>query len=118
MTELICICCPMGCRLNVESKENGFKVTGNGCPRGEMYAITELTAPTRTVTSSVKISGGDCVMVSVKTDKPIAKELIFKSLEALGGVSLTAPVHIGDIVLENVLGTGVNFVATRDVNKI
>ena len=108
MTELTCICCPMGCRLSVEKKDNEFVVTGNGCPRGKKYAVEELTAPTRTVTSSVKAVGGDCLMVSVKTDKPI------KTLE---NVTLTAPVHIGDVVVENIAGSGVNFVATREVAK-
>ena len=117
MTELTCICCPMGCRLSVEKKDNEFVVTGNGCPRGKKYAVEELTAPTRTVTSSVKAVGGDCLMVSVKTDKPIAKELIFASLKTLENVTLTAPVHIGDVGVENIAGSGVNFVATREVNK-
>lgn len=118
MQELICICCPMGCRMTVEKRGDEFFVTGNTCPRGKKYAIDEMTAPTRVVTSSVAIDGGDCAMLSVKTDKPIAKELIFKSLDCLSSVKLTAPVHIGDVVLGNVLDTDVNFVATRTVNKI
>lgn len=73
MTELTCICCPMGCTITVEKKDEEFIVSGNGCPRGKKYAVEELTAPTRTVTSSVKVNGGDCLMASVKTDKPIAK---------------------------------------------
>ncbi len=118
MTELTCICCPMGCTITVEKKDEEFIVSGNGCPRGKKYAVEELTAPTRTVTSSVKVNGGDCLMASVKTDKPIAKNLVFDSLKTLEKVVLAAPVHIGDVIVENVLGTGVNFVATREVNKI
>ena len=109
MTELTCICCPMGCTITVEKKGEEFIVSGNGCPRGKKYAVEELTAPTRTVTSSVKVNGGD---------KPIAKNLVFDSLKTLEKVVLAAPVHIGDVIVENVLGTGVNFVATREVNKI
>lgn len=116
--EMICICCPLGCRMTVEKKGEGYAVTGNTCKRGEAYAIAEMTAPERMVTSSVKIEGGDCAMLSVKTDKPIAKPLIFDALKALKAVSATAPVKIGDVVLENVLGTGVSFVASRTVEKI
>jgi len=115
--ELICICCPLGCRMTVEKSGENYTVTGNTCKRGEAYAIAEMTAPERMVTSSVKIEGGDCAMLSVKTDKPIAKGKIFEALEALRSVSATAPVKIGDVVLENVLGTGVSFVASRNVDK-
>lgn len=116
MSELICICCPMGCRLTVEKENGEFKVTGNTCPRGKKYAIEEMTAPTRTVTSSIKVNGKNTEMLSVKTDKPIAKALIFDSLKELQTVTVIAPVKIGDIVLENVLNTGVNFIATRNVD--
>lgn len=117
MHELICICCPMGCRMTVEKDGDGFVVTGNTCPRGKKYAIEELTAPVRTVTSSVKVEGGDCEMVSVKTDKPISKTLVFESLKALSGLTVTAPLKIGDTILSEVAGTDVNFIATRNVNK-
>lgn len=118
MAEMICICCPFGCRMTVEKTADGITVTGNTCPRGKQYAIDELTAPTRNVTSSVFVTGGDYKTVSVKTDKPIAKELIFKALDTLKGVTVTAPVAIGDVIIENVLGTSVSFVATRSVSKI
>ena len=118
MTELICICCPMGCRMTVEKTADGYTVTGNTCPRGKKYAVEEMTAPVRTVTSSVKITGGDCAMLSVKTDKPIAKALVFKCLDEIRNITLKAPVSIGDVIAENVAGTDVNFVATRSVGKI
>jgi CxxC motif-containing protein len=113
--ELICICCPLGCRVNIEKTADGFAVTGNSCPRGKEYAISELTAPVRMVTSSVPTIGSVDKTVSLKTDKPIAKELIFKALETLKGVVVKAPIKEGDIIVENVLGTGVNFVATREI---
>ena len=113
--ELICICCPLGCRVNIERNGDDFTVTGNTCPRGRDYAISELTAPVRMVTSSVPVVGSIEKTVSVKTDKPIAKELIFKALETLKGVVVTAPIKEGDIIVSNVLNTGVNFVATREI---
>ncbi len=117
MREMICICCPMGCRLSVEKTADGYSVTGNTCPRGKAYAIDEMTAPKRMVTSSVPVKGGNYKTASVKTSASIPKELIFDSLKTLGGITLTAPVKIGDVVVKNVLGTGIDFVATRSVDK-
>ena len=117
-TELICICCPLGCRITVSGIDNNFDVSGNACPRGKQYALEEITLPKRMVTSSVLVHHGDCQMVSVKTSEPIDKKLIFSVLETLKGITLDAPIKIGDIVKENVLGTSVNFVATRNVGKV
>ena len=117
MREMICICCPMGCRMTVEKTADGYSVTGNTCPRGKAYAIDEMTAPKRMVTSSVSVENGNYKTVSVKTSVSVPKELIFDSLATLNGVKLVAPVKIGDVVVKNVLGTGADFIATRNVDK-
>ena len=114
MKELICIVCPKGCHLTVD-EENGYAVSGNNCPRGEEYGKNEVIAPKRTITSTVKVSGGLYPRLPVKTDKPIPKELIFEAMKLLDAVELTAPVKVGDVVIENVLGTGANFIATRNM---
>ena len=114
MKELICIVCPKGCHLTVD-EENGYAVSGNRCPRGEEYGKNEVIAPKRTITSTVKVSGGLYPRLPVKTDKPIPKELIFEAMKLLDAVELTAPVKVGDVVIENVLGTGVNFIASRNM---
>ena len=113
---LICIGCPLGCPLTVEMEGKEVKsVSGNTCPRGDAYAKKELTNPTRIVTSTVRVAGGKLAMVSVKTQSDIPKDKIFDCVKALKDVELTAPVKIGDIVLENVAGTGVNVIATKNV---
>ena len=113
---LICIGCPLGCPLTVQMEGNEVKsVSGNTCPRGDAYAKKELTNPTRIVTSTVRVSGGKLAMVSVKTQSDIPKNKIFDCVKALKDVELTAPVKIGDIVLQNVAGTGVNVIATKNV---
>lgn len=112
MKELICIVCPKGCYLRVD-EENGYAVTGNGCPRGAAYGEAELTNPTRVVTSTVRCSGGRYPRCSVKTAGAIPKEKIFAVMAALAGVEVTAPVRVGQTVIENVCGTGVDVVATR-----
>ena len=95
--------------------ENGYTVTGNGCPRGAEYGKKELTAPTRVITSTVRVTGGLYKRCPVKTDKPIPKELIFDAMKLLNDVDLVAPVKVGQVIIENVLGTGANFVTARNL---
>ena len=111
MKELICILCPNGCHLQVD-EAGDYAVTGNACPRGAAYGKSECTHPTRVVTSTVRLLGGSYPRCPVKTDRPIPRELIFPVMAALDGITAASPVHCGDIILENVCGTGANIVAT------
>ncbi len=117
MTELTCIVCPKGCRLLVD-EANGYTVTGASCPRGVSYGKKELTAPTRTVTSTVAISGALHSRLPVKTSQEIDRALVKKAVSALKGVQVKAPVKTGDIILKNILGTGVDFIATKEMKRI
>ena len=112
MKELICIVCPKGCHLKVD-ENNDYAVTGNGCPRGAEYGKAELTNPTRVVTSTVRCSGSSLPRCPVKTDGVVPKGKIFDVMKALDEVELTAPVTVGQIVIENVCGTGVDVVSAR-----
>ena len=117
--ELICIGCPMGCPIVVKMEDGKVvSVTGNTCPRGEAYARKEVTDPTRIVTTTVRVADGKVPMINVKTEHDNPKDKIFDCIAALRGVTIKAPVHIGDIVLENVAGTGVNIVAAGNVDAI
>lgn len=113
--ELTCINCPIGCTLTV-SIENGAVtgVKGNGCKRGETYAYTEVTAPVRTVTSTVPLTGGRNPVLSVKTASPVPKSEVFAVLKSLKHVTAVAPVKIGDVVLKNAAGLGIDVIATSD----
>ncbi len=113
--ELTCIGCPLGCALTVTMNGDEITVTGNTCPRGAEYAKKEVTDPRRIVTSTVKVSGGALPAVSVKTKTDIPKGKIVDCIRALKEVSLTAPVHMGDVVLSNVAGTGVDVIATKTI---
>lgn len=114
--ELVCICCPLGCALTVTSGENGeLAVSGNTCRRGEEYGKKELTNPTRIVTTTVRVKNGALPVASVKTKADIPKGKIAECIKSLQKTELTAPVHIGDIVLENVADTGVAVVATKEI---
>ena len=115
MKELTCIGCPRGCTLKIERDGDGWSVTGNTCPRGDAYARKECTHPARTVTGTVRVTGGLLPVVSVRTRGDVPKERVLDVARALCRVQLTAPVQAGDVVIPNVLGTGVDVVATRSV---
>ena len=113
--ELTCINCPMGCPLTVTlDGDTVVSVTGNTCPRGDAYGRKEVTNPTRIVTSTIGVIGGTCPRVSVKTREDIPKGKIFDCVLALKDLTVQAPVHIGDVVLENAAGTGVDMIATSN----
>ena len=113
--EMICIVCPTGCRLT--SDENG-SVSGYFCERGLKYAISELTAPKRVVSSTVRLTGDSAYSrLPVKLDAPVDKELIKDIVKQLDKVTASPPIKIGEILIENVLNSGANFVAARSINK-
>lgn len=114
MKELICIVCPRGCHLKVD-EEHGWAVAGNSCPRGAEYGRLELTHPTRTVTSTVRCTGGLYPRCPVKTSAPVPKERVFDVMAALDGVTLAAPVRAGQVVISNVCGTGADVIAARSM---
>ncbi len=117
--ELTCISCPLGCQLRVEVNEKGeaVSVSGNTCKRGEEYGKREVTAPVRTVTSTVRVIGGEAPLAPVRTKTDIPKEKIFQCMEAIRGASVSAPVKIGDVAVPNVAGTGVDVVITKEVKE-
>lgn len=116
MKELICIVCPNGCRLRVD-EEDGYKVTGNACHRGEEYGRNELLHPVRVLTGTVRLHGAELARCPVKTRGPIPKEKLLDAARALCTVDVTAPVQRGDVVLADVCGTGVDVVATRNLRR-
>ena len=118
MREFICINCPLGCHLTVDdSDKNNVKVTGNTCKRGETYGINEVLHPKRMVTSSIYVLNGKNPVVSCKTKDAIPKELIFDSLNVLKETKVEAPVKIGDVLVKNILNTGVDIVATSNEER-
>jgi len=110
--EMICIVCPVGCHLTADENNN---VTGNKCPRGKTYAIREMTDPRRVLTTSVRTVWKDLPRLSVKSRDPIPKGLMFDIMERLSRITVDRPVHIGDVIVEDVLGTGIDIVSTNDV---
>ena len=117
---LVCIICPMGCRLTVtgevdETGTSGLNVTGGRCKKGVTYAYDEITNPVRMICSTVKITGGIHSVIPVKTDRAIPEKYRLKVVETLNSITLASPVKMGDIILADIFGTGVNVVAQRNM---
>ncbi len=114
-----CIVCPQGCEIEVVVSGNEIKeIKGFKCIRGKQYVTEEVLAPKRTLITVLPCKNGDYPTVSVKTSKPIPKEKIFEVLEYLSKIVLEAPIDIGDIVVKNILDSGVDIVATRPCRKV
>jgi len=115
--KMICISCPIGCRLTVTEEKGELVVTGNQCKRGEVYGKKEVTNPTRVVPTTVKIRGARLRRLPVKTDTPLPKPMIFDAMAIINAVEVEAPIKVGDVIIENILETGVNIVATRSMER-
>ena len=116
--ELTCISCPIGCTLTVEGSDGNYTVTGNGCKNGEKYGIQEVTDPQRVVPSTVVITGASIARLPVKTADTIPKDKIFDCMKEINKVKVAAPVKMGDVIISNVCGTGVDVVATKTMPAV
>ena len=118
---LTCIICPMGCSMEVEVETNSsgqkkvLSVKDNGCKRGEQYAAKELQNPTRTLTTTIKVEGGELPLVPVKTAGEVPKASLLQCMEVVRRASCKAPVKRGDVLIYDLLGTGVNVIACADI---
>ena len=112
---IICVACPMGCPISVELADSGeiLSVSGNSCKRGDSYARTECTNPTRSLTTTVKVRGGAYPLVPVKSAQAIPKGLMKECAKHIASLEVKAPVKIGDVLCRDILGTGVDIVATN-----
>jgi CxxC motif-containing protein len=118
MKKLTCIVCPKGCDLEIDMKNDEYIVTGNMCNRGKLYAINEMTNPMRSITTTIKTKFKTAPRLPVRTDKEIEVKTIFPIMQALDKVELDHLVHTGEVVVENVLDTGVNIIATSDLYEL
>ncbi|MEF9990338.1 MAG: DUF1667 domain-containing protein [Christensenellaceae bacterium] len=115
MQELTCIVCPKGCRICADEQGN---IKGAGCERGSIYAKNEISNPMRVVTSTVKLDGAELSRIPVKTSGAIPKKLVMTCMKRLNRVQITAPVKCGDVIVENILNTGVDLVATKTATRV
>ena len=114
--ELICITCPNGCRLTAEKLDDGsVTVTGNLCPKGEEFARAELTAPMRSLTTTVRTVFSEMPFLPVRTAGVIPKESIMTVMNVLSGFVLDKKVRCGDVIITDISGTGCDIIATLDI---
>ena len=114
----ICIMCPLSCEIElVEERNEILEIKGHNCPQGEKYVIEEFTNPVRTLTTTVSVQKGVLPVLPVRSEKPIPKSMMKECVKALSTVRVKAPVTCGDLICESILNTGVNIVASRDLQK-
>jgi len=114
--EIICILCPMGCRINVEIEDGEvIKVEGAGCDRGTGYSIQEIKSPVRDFFTTVIVEGGRMRVLSVRSTRPVPKNMLMACASELAKIVVHAPVRLGDTIVENILNLGIDVVATKDV---
>ncbi|SFH93855.1 CxxC motif-containing protein [Tindallia magadiensis] len=113
--EITCIACPMGCKLEITMDENTYVIEGYKCKKGLEYGEQELKDPRRTITTTIAVKDGFLPLIPVKTDRPLPKGKIFELMKEIDHCLITAPIKMGQTLLENFQDTGVNIVATRDL---
>ena len=116
--KVTCICCPMGCSILVEKDGKDFHIIGNECKKGEEYALQEVINPQRILTSTVRIKNGIQKMLPVRSEKTVPKNIVVNCVKELAKVELAAPIKRGDVVLKNILNTGVTIIASRDMDVL
>ena len=116
LRDFICVTCPVGCKIEAQVQDGQLvEVVGNACKRGVAFVQEELTAPKRTLTTTVRVRRGRLPLVPVRSVSPLPKDQLLPVAAALRLVVLDAPVHEGQLVLADALGTGVDIRATRDL---
>lgn len=118
-----CTTCPSECLLTVEVERDADgvaevrSVAGNSCPRGDKFAHQELTCPMRVLTTTVAVSGGDEALLPVRTAEAIPLTLHPQAMDLIRGLVIDAPIHMGDVVLKNLLDTNINLIASMDIDR-
>jgi len=119
--KVVCTTCPLGCKINVVYSEADeieiVEVKGNRCKRGLEFVKQEITDPLRVVVTSVKVEDGEIPMASVRSDKPVPLRLINDIMRILKETKIKAPIKRGNVVIQNILDTGSDIIATRSVNR-
>ncbi|MBQ7898039.1 MAG: DUF1667 domain-containing protein [Clostridia bacterium] len=115
--EIICTVCPRGCHIQVEGEgDNVISVEGNACKRGFTYASAEFSHPVRILTTTVKIKGASHDLLPVRSQSPLPKEKLFECMDIIRGAEATLPVKCGDVIIPDIASTGINIVATKNID--
>ena len=113
---MTCIICPRGCEMTLMGDENGrWLVSGNECEKGLDYAMEEVTAPKRVLTTTVALEGARLRLLPVRSSAPLPKESLFECMKIISERAARAPVRMGDVIIGDIMKLGVDIIATRDV---
>jgi len=112
---IVCIGCPSGCEIEVTETDYALKFEGNTCKKGEEYAIEEFKDPKRILTTTLQVENGILPLIPVRSDNPLPKAKLFDCMEYLSTLKVTAPIKMGQILVENILQLGINIIASRDL---
>ena len=116
--DIRCIICPTGCLVHVENINNELIIEGHSCKRGEVYARDEFIAPKRILTTTMRVENGFLPLIPVRSDKPIPKEKLKNTLKEIASTKINAPIKMGAILIEHVLGLNINIIASRDLIEV
>lgn len=116
--DIICTVCPTGCNIHiVGDKDKVTSITGNACKRGYTYAESEFLAPVRTLTSTVKINSQKAILVACRSNKPLPKDMVLDCMKEIHKITVNAPICRGDVIIPNILNTGVDIIASGDCKE-
>lgn len=116
--DLYCIICPNGCKLKIMMEDNSIvDINGQKCNRGKDYALQEIKNPKRIVTSTVKLVDSKKILLPVRSNTSISKDLLSEAIKEIDGVNVSPPIKCGDIIIENILNTGVNIIAEKSIKS-
>lgn len=118
MKKFTCVSCPIGCRLTAAEKDGAYIIEGYTCKRGLEYGLQEMKDPRRNISSTVRVENGFLAVLPVKTAAPIPKGMILQVMEEINKRSVQAPVQSGAVIIHDVLHTGIDIVATRDMPAV
>ncbi|MHA1986916.1 MAG: DUF1667 domain-containing protein [Promethearchaeota archaeon] len=113
--DIRCIVCPTGCLVHVENVNGELIIEGHSCQRGEVYAREEFIAPSRILTTTIRVEDGFLPLLPVRSDKPLPKERLQEALKEIAVTKIKAPIKMGDVLIKNVLGLNTNIIASRDL---
>jgi CxxC motif-containing protein len=116
--EVICILCPVGCKIIAEMRGGEILSLRNaGCRRGIDYAEREIKSPVRDFFTTIMVKNGRLPVVSVRSTGPVPKSMLMRCASELANIVIPAPVKIGDVIVKNLMNLGVDIIATRDVEE-
>lgn len=115
--KIICICCPLGCEIEVIKEENNYFISGNKCLKGENYAKEELESPKRIVTATCYLTSIKYSRLPVKSDKAVPKDIIFELLKEIYRTKVNVPIKAGDIVIKNFNNLNIDIISTLTIEE-